>query len=66
MWDPEEEEWVYVPEDEIPLGLMEVPPTGDSSQLGFWTILGVISACALAVLHLDFFRKRKNILRRKS
>lgn len=40
MWDPELEEWVYVPEDEIPLANMTSPQTGDMDYTGAgWTVL---------------------------
>lgn len=35
IWDPEKEEWVYVPDGEVPLW-NKVPQTGDAPGAGLW------------------------------
>ena len=51
VWDPEEEEWEYIPEDEVPLDRRwpDNPKTGDSRRLELWLAL---SAAALAGMAL--------------
>ena len=49
VWDPAEEEWVYILEEDVPLMDM-VPRTGDISPL--WYLTTLLSACGLAFLVL--------------
>lgn len=49
VWDPEKEEWVYVPDEEVPLWNM-VPETGDDSSAGLWLALAAASLLGLAAL----------------
>ena len=52
VWDPEEEEWVYVPEEDVPttdLSIPDVPNTGDASRLALWMTLALCSAGVLWV-----------------
>ena len=58
VWDPEEEEWVYIPEDEVPLA-DQSPKTGDSSRTALWAALAAGSLCGLAMV-LPAPRKRKD------
>ena len=47
VWDPELEEWVYVPEDEIPL---ISPQTGDTDySMAGWTVLLAAAGVAVCV-----------------
>lgn len=57
IWDPEKEEYVYVPEDEVPLGYLEVPETGEG--FGFWKLSTLLSLLGLATLR--FGRKKEEI-----
>ncbi len=58
VWDPEEEEWEYIPEDEVPLDRRwpDNPKTGDSRRLELWLAL---SAAALAGMALTAKRIRR-------
>lgn len=58
VWDPEEEEWVYIPEDEVPLA-DQSPKTGDGSRTALWAALAAGSLCGLAML-LPAPQKRKD------
>lgn len=57
-WDPETEEWIYIPEDEPPLAALDLPKTGDNSQSVLWAVLASVSLCGLVILNF-FSRKRK-------
>lgn len=48
IWDPENEEWVYIPEEDVPLNNLEIPETGDSSAL--WAALAAGSLLGLYTL----------------
>ena len=39
VWDPVNEEWVYIPEDEVPMWGFDVPSTGDGSRTALWAAL---------------------------
>ena len=56
VWDPEEEEFVYIPEDEVPLSDM-VPETGD--DFGLWAVLCLTSGTGLAVLSMPKLKKKE-------
>ena len=57
FWDPEKEEWVYLPEDEIPLAPMDgTPQTGDEAQPVLW---GVLCAASLGAVWAMLPRNRK-------
>ena len=60
IWDPESEEWVWVPEDEIPRGSMEAPRTGDDSWISLWTALAAGSLCGLVLLASDRRKRTEN------
>ena len=53
VWDDEEEEWVYIPEDDIPL----VPKTGEATN--FWPYLTLLSAGGLLYLLIDELKKSR-------
>lgn len=57
-WDPETEEWIYIPEDEPPLAALDLPKTGDNSRSVLWAVLASVSLCGLVILSF-FSRKRK-------
>ena len=57
-WDPEEEEYVYVPEEDVPLADV-TPETGDSSETARWAFLCLMSAAGLAVLRSVEPRKKE-------
>ena len=51
VWDPEEEEWVYVPEEDVPTTWKEgVPATGDSGLV--WAGAALLSGGILAAVLL--------------
>ncbi len=54
VWDEELDEWVYLPEEEVPLFGQEVPQTGDESKLWLW---GLLSLAALAGLAFVLLKK---------
>lgn len=56
MWDPEKEEFMYIPEDEIPLAFM-LPPTGDRSRRIIWAMVCGLSLSGMAAL--SWGRRRK-------
>lgn len=65
VWDPETEEWVYLPEDEIPLAPMDgTPQTGDEAQPVLWGALCAASLGAGWVL-LPRNRKKRRIRRNR-
>ena len=49
VWNPEEETWVYLPEDEVPLAWL-LPPTSDESRDILWVLLYLTSLGGIAVL----------------
>lgn len=49
VWDPETEEFVYLPEDEVPLASM-LPQTGDSFKKDVWRITFILSLLSTTVL----------------
>lgn len=49
VWDPDKLEWVYIPEEEVPLWGM-VPQTGDGNSPGFLLVLAAVSLCGLGAL----------------
>lgn len=60
VWDPEEEEFYWIDEDETALAGFridrEVPTTGDSSNMGLYLAVAVLSAAGIAGLS---FRRKK-------
>ena len=49
--DPEnEEEFVYIPEDDVPLFGFEIPETGDSGRTVLWAALSAVSLTGIVVL----------------
>ena len=58
VWDPDILQWIYIPEEEVPLW-GSVPATGDESGFGFLTVLAVGSMCGLAWLNFTL-QKKKN------
>ncbi len=65
MWDPENEEWVYLPEDEVPLALMDgTPQTGDGARPALWGALCTTSLAAGWLL-LPRNRKKRRIRRKR-
>lgn len=63
VWDPEEEEWVWIEDDEVALGSIEVekptvPKTGDESAVGVWTLLLAISLVGMISLFFGGRTKR--------
>ena len=59
-WDPEEEEYVYVPEEEVPLADV-TPETGDTTASALWTALCLTSAAGLCALHITRPRKKEEL-----
>lgn len=60
VWDPEDEEFYWIDEDETALAGFridrEVPTTGDSSNMGLYLAVAVLSAAGIAGLS---FRRKK-------
>lgn len=56
-WDPETEEYFYVPEDEVPLATL--PKTGDPSHTGMIVVLMVISLMGIAAFSVLRFRRKR-------
>lgn len=57
MWDPETEEFIYIPEDEVPLTSAEpeepigdAPATGDNAPVTAMLLLLAASAAGLRVV----------------
>lgn len=55
IWQPEEEEWVYIPAEDVPLG--QTPKTGDPNSTGLWMLLALCSLTGLGMLALRPGRK---------
>lgn len=60
VWDPQINEWIYIPEEEVPL--WGSPPTGDNSPVGLPLILSAASFSGILFLWAD---KEKKTSRRK-
>lgn len=58
-WDPEEEEWVYVPEDDVPLADV-TPETGDPGMLLFHAGINLTALTGMSALLLSNPRKKKD------
>lgn len=56
-WDPETEEYFYVPEDEVPLA--PLPRTGDPSHTGMLVVLMVVSLMGIAAFSVLRFRRKR-------
>lgn len=56
-WDPETEEYFYVPEDEVPLA--PLPRTGDPSHTGMLVVLMVVSLIGIAAFSVLRFRRKR-------
>ena len=58
--DPEnEEEFVYIPEDDVPLFGFEIPETGDSGRTVLWAALSAVSLTGIVVLSLPSRKKEE-------
>ena len=57
VWDPDKLEWVYIPEEEVPLWGM-VPQTGDGNSPGFLLVLAAVSLCGLGALKFTPQKKK--------
>ena len=49
VWDPENEEFIYIPDDEVPLW-DATPQTNDSSHTALWAVLCAVSLAGMIVL----------------
>lgn len=49
VWNPETEEFMWIPEDEIPLAGM-LPKTGDTSHRVLWIFISILSLCGIGAL----------------
>lgn len=62
VWDPRIDEWVYIPEEEVPL--WGFPATGDNSDSILWIILSAASFAGILFLWADrdkeIFPKKRN------
>lgn len=61
IWDPENEEYVYIPEDEVPLADM-TPETGDNRLTALWQTLCLSSMAGLGALYATKPRKKDETL----
>ena len=59
VWDPEADEYIWVPENELPLWYLDIPDTGDHSRPLLWVLLSAGSAAGLGALWLADFRRRR-------
>ena len=58
--DPEnEEEFIYIPEDEIPLQGFEIPETGDNGQTILWAVLSAASLTGIVALGIPSRKKEE-------
>lgn len=58
VWDPDILQWIYIPEEEVPLW-GSVPATGDESGFGFLVVLAVGSMCGLVWLQFGSQKKKR-------
>lgn len=56
-WDPETEEYFYVPEEEVPMAAL--PRTGDPSHTGMLVVLMVVSLMGIAAFSVLRFRRKR-------
>ncbi|MDE7010555.1 MAG: LPXTG cell wall anchor domain-containing protein [Oscillospiraceae bacterium] len=59
VWDPETEQFMYIPEDEVPLFGFETPETGDNSQRMILAGLCALSLSGIAGLIVTKRRNKK-------
>ena len=57
VWDPDILQWIYIPEEEVPLW-GSVPATGDESGHGFWMVLAAAAVCGAVSLKLTPQKKK--------
>lgn len=58
VWDPEEEEYVWLLDEDTPLGGWDIPQTGDVFRAGIWSALFLLSGGGLLWLSISPRRKR--------
>ncbi len=60
-WDPETEEYVYVPEEDVPLANMDpVPPTGDNTKTALWVAICLAMLSGMVILTVTAPRRKEN------
>lgn len=57
VWDPKKEEWVYLPEDEVPLAGRTSPTTADGMAPVFWMFMTGLSVAGVGAFH--YSKKKK-------
>lgn len=57
VWDPQKEEWVYLPEDEVPLAGRTSAKTADGMAPVFWMFMTGLSVAGVGAFH--YSRKKK-------
>ena len=61
IWDPEKEEYVYIPEEEVPRA-DATPETGDNHLTALWLTLCLSSMAGLWALYAAKRRKKDETL----
>lgn len=57
VWDPKKEEWVYLPEDEVPLAGRTSPTTADGMAPVFWMFMTGLSVAGVGAFR--YSKKKK-------
>lgn len=57
VWNPETEEFMWIPEEEVPLSGM-LPKTGDTSHGVLWIFIAILSLCGIGALLFVKARRR--------
>ncbi len=59
VWDSQNNEWVYLPESQVPLIGRMMPKTGDHSKTGLWALLFLGASGSICLLKIISMRKKK-------
>lgn len=59
VWDPQKEEWVYLPEDEVPLAGRTSAKTADSMAPVFWMFMTGMSVAGVGIFHYNKKKKEE-------
>lgn len=59
VWDPEDEEWEWIPEEDVPLMSLNIPDTGDTNAVVRWGLLTLAALAGVVVLFFTELRAKR-------